>query len=476
MSVDALTWLVRGTYDIGQLPGLGPRSVALAGLLSIAASLVFGLGPALYASRSSVQAAGIASQSAARSVAGSPGRKPRLALVAAQFALSVTLLVAAGLLLRTFVHLRNLEPGFDPNHLVAASVSLEDARYRSVDRVMRLADEGLARLAQSPGVDSAALSLGVPYERLLNLGFRFADAGSAGADARGEMTSATYVTPGFFETMKIPVRRGRTFDARDSSTASPAVVVNEAFARTYLRGAEIIGRRIRLAGAERQIIGVVGDVQVKPGWGEHGPLAAMPLTYLPLTQVNDGLARLVHGWFLPTFVVRSSLPPAQTAASLRQALASVDPLLPLATIRTMFEIRAAALSSQRLLMTLLLALALATVVVAAIGIHGLIASSVTERTREMGIRVALGATSADALRALAMPGVALAAISTVLGLLCAMVVVRFLRHFVWGISINDPVTFACVGLFLLSVGTVASVVPALRILRLDPAITLRGEL
>jgi ABC-type antimicrobial peptide transport system permease subunit len=194
-----------------------------------------------------------------------------------------------------------------------------------------------------------------------------------------------------------------------------------------------------------------------------------------LTQVSDGLARLVHGWFLPTFVVRSSLPPAQAAASIRQALASVDPLLPLASVRSMLEVRATALASQRLLMTLLLALALATVVVAAIGIHGLIASSVIERTREMGIRIALGATTAGALGSLAMPGIALAAVSTVFGLACSTAVVRLLRHFVWGISVNDPVTFAGVGLFLLTVGGLASVLPALRILRLDPAITLRRE-
>jgi ABC-type antimicrobial peptide transport system permease subunit len=199
----------------------------------------------------------------------------------------------------------------------------------------------------------------------------------------------------------------------------------------------------------------------------------MPLAYVPLAQVPDRLLRLVHGWFLPTFVVRSSLPPAQTAVTIREALAAVDPLLPLASVRPMSEVQAASLAQQRLLMTLLLGLALAAVAVAATGIHGLIATSVTERTREMGIRLALGATSQQALRTIVLPGVALAAAGVGVGLVAAFASTPLVAHFVWGVRVTDPMTFTSVALLLLCVALAASVLPAWRIVQLDPARTLR---
>jgi ABC-type antimicrobial peptide transport system permease subunit len=169
------------------------------------------------------------------------------------------------------------------------------------------------------------------------------------------------------------------------------------------------------------------------------------------------------------------MPAAQTGGAIRRAVASVDPLLPLASVRTMSEVQSASLGPQRLLTMLLLALAAAALVVAAIGIHGLIASSVTERTREMGIRLALGATFGQTLRTLALPGIVLAGTGTVAGLIGAVASVPLIRHFVWGISVSDPLTYAGVVIVLLAVATAASVTPALRILRLDPASTLRQE-
>jgi ABC-type antimicrobial peptide transport system permease subunit len=228
-----------------------------------------------------------------------------------------------------------------------------------------------------------------------------------------------------------------------------------------------------LANVDWEIVGVVGNVQLKPGWGDFGPLSVMPLAYIPLSQVPDRLVRLVHGWFLPTFVVRSSLPPTQTAAGIREALAAVDPLLPLASVRPLAEVQAASLAPQRLLMTLLLGLALAAVAVAATGIHGLIATSVTERTREMGIRLALGASSPQALGTIVLPGIGLAAAGVGLGLVSAFAATPLVAHFVWGVGVTDPVTFISVALVLLLVAIMASVLPAWRIVQLDPARTLR---
>ncbi len=471
IAVQGLSWLSRDALDLWQTVSIGGREAAVAAGLSILGSLIFGVGPALQASRQSTQSSLLAS---GRSVAGASSHWPRRLLVVAQVALGVLLLVGSGLLLRTFTHLRSLDPGFDPRQVVSASVSLEDARYRAADSVARLMEDTLARVRQEPGISSATVGLGLPYERLLNLGFRHAD-GPEAAETRNLITNATYVTPGFFEVLRIPVRRGRPFDARDRAGSPPVVIINDALVRTYFKGADPIGRHIRLSGTVREIVGVVGDVQMKPGWGDNGPLSAMSLMYVPIGQLTDGFVRLVHGWFMPAIVVRSTMPAAQAGSAIRRAVASVDPLLPLASVQTMSEVQTASLGQERLLTMLLGALAVAAVIVAAIGIHGLIAASVTERTREMGIRLALGATFGQALRTLALPGIVLAATGTVAGLVCAAAAVPLIRHFVWGISVSDPLTYTGVVIVLLAVAAAASITPALRILRLDPATTLRQE-
>jgi hypothetical protein len=356
--------------------------------------------------------------------------------------------------------------------VVTASVSLQDARYRTAARVTQLVDQTLPRVTQAPGITNAAVSLGLPYERLLNLGFRHLD-GPEAASANGRMTSATYAAGDLFGTLRIPLRAGRTFDARDRTDSPGVVIVNETFARQYLGGVRgAIGRRIAFAGREREIVGVVGDVQVRPGWGDNAPLAAMPLAYIPLAQANDGFLRLVHGWFSPAFIVRAE-GSADAVATLRRAIDAADPLLPFARVRDIAQVRDASLAQQRFLMVLLAGLALAAVLLAAVGIHGLIATTVVERSREMGIRVALGATIAQAMRSLALPGIVLSVAGTVIGIAASLAFVRLLQHYVWGISTTDPLTFVAVAATLLAVATVASVIPAMRVLRMDPATILR---
>jgi hypothetical protein len=283
------------------------------------------------------------------------------------------------------------------------------------------------------------------------------------------MTSATYVAGDLFSALRIPVRAGRVFDERDRAGSAPVAIVSDAFARQYFGGASPVGRRINIAGAPREIIGMVGDVQVRPGWGDNGPLAAMPLTYIPLAQASDSLLRLVHGWFAPSFVVRSASTPDAAAAAVRTALDASDARLPFAKIRSMADVQALAFARQRFLMVLLAGLAAAAVLLAAVGIHGLIAASVIERTREMGIRLALGASMPQAFRSLVIPGIALAAAGTIVGIGAAVGFTDLLRSVIWGVAANDPLTFAAVAGILLAVALVASVIPALRILRLDPA-------
>jgi hypothetical protein len=317
------------------------------------------------------------------------------------------------------------------------------------------------------------VSLGLPYERLLNLGFRHLDGAEAAGDAR--ITSAAYIAGDYFGTLRIPVHAGRTFDQRDTPTSAGVAIVNETLAREYFGGASPVGRRIGLAGMEREIIGVVGDVQVRPGFGDRGPLAPMPLAYIPLAQTSDAMLRLVHGWFSTAVIVRAQDSAGAVAAILRQAVDRVDPLLPFAEVRSMAAVQMQAVALPRLLMVLLLVLAGAAVLLTAIGLHGVIAASVAERTREMGIRLALGATAGRAVRTLAVPGLAMAALGIALGLLAARAAVTTVQSLVWGISPTDATTFLTVGTFFFAIAAIASVLPALRILKLDPATTLRAE-
>ena len=468
LALDSLRTLAQETLDVWRPITLDVSAIVLTVLLGLVATVIAGLLPAIQGTR--VAARSGLTGGGTRTVSGHSRQFSRRLVIVSQVALGVVLLVGAALLVRTFTHLRGLDPGFDGTNVHAATVSLQDARYTSAGDVARLASSTLDRLHASPGVEAAAISLGLPYERLLNLGFRHLDGAEAAGDPR--MTSATYVAGDYFRALRIPLRAGRTFDDRDGAAAAPVAIVNEAIAREYFGNTNPVGRRISFAGAEREIIGVVGDVVVRPGFGDRGPLAAMPLAYIPLAQATDGFLRLVHGWFATAVIVRGPDSSAEATTLLRGA---VDPLLPLASVRSIQEVQSAAVAQPRLMMALLTVLATASMLLSAVGIHGLIASSVTERTREMGIRMALGATMRRAVADLAVPGIALAAVGIVTGLAAARVAVTLLEAFVWGTSPTDPVTFGTVAALFLAVAAIASIAPALRILRLDPAKTLRAD-
>jgi predicted permease len=462
-------------FDLWQPLELNARVLMVTLPVALGTSVLFGLVPALQTSRLDVQTA--LSETGTRAVAGASSRWPRRVLVIGEVALGMVLLVSAGLLIRTFVHLRDLSPGFDETSLVTASVSLQDARYRDSLAVQHLFEETTARLRAVPGVQGAAVSLGMPYSRLLNNGFRRLDGAHVDAPKESRITNMTYVTPGFFETLKVPVRAGRTIADGDSAASTPVAVVNESFiARYYKDDTRVIGRHIGSGDEVREIIGIVGNTQQgAAGWGDFGPISPLPCLYVPVAQTTSAFLTLVHTWFQPSWVVRSTLPVAALVPELRRTIESVDAQLPIANVRTIDELRGEKLSSQRFMMGLVAGLGLVALVLAAVGLHGLIASSVNERTRELGIRLALGATARQAMTAVVIPGLVLAGIGIAVGTAAALAVSRLLHSFVWGVTSTDPATFAGVIAVLLGVAVVASVIPALRVLRLDPALTLRAE-
>ena len=439
----------------------------LCGGLSVLTSLLFGLVPAWQVSKLDVQHALV--EGGSRSVAGGAHHWTRRALIVGQVSLGVVLLVSAGLLLRTFVNLQSVSPGFRPDGLTTARVSLLEARYPSPVEVNSLFTKTLERLQATPGVQSAAISLGLPYERVLNLGFRFSD------EKDGHPASVMYVTPDFFKTFEIPVPRGRTLLTSDGAETRPVIVVNQSFARIYSNDKDVMGRVIRVASVDREVIGIAADVQLRPGFTAPGltpgPIVSSPTIYVPAAQINNNITN-THIWFSPVWTVRASTP-AIGARAIEEAIAGVDPLLPLGRIRQMNDVRAAATTEQSMLMTVVGALALVALLLAGIGLHGLISHSVTERTREFGIRLALGATPAGTVRAVAWSGIVLAGIGAVIGVALAVPASTLVASVLYGVAERDPLTYIGAAGFLFVVAAVASIAPALRLLRLDPAATLR---
>jgi predicted permease len=470
---------------------LDARVLATTAMLSLGTSLVFGLVPALQASGVDLRAT--LAESGGASIAGAARSWPRKILVIAEVALGVVLLTGAGLLIRSFDRLMTLRPGFDPTHVVTATLSLQDARYRTAEKVHRLFDESLAGMRRINGVENAAAALTLPYERALNLGARWADT-KPGADVIPIMNQ-TYVTPGYFETLRIPLIRGRVFTDADGGNALPVMIVNQAFAQRYSTDNDPIGRQIVQGPRRATIVGIVGDIQQKSGWGGFGPIGPVPASYIPVAQTNAAFLNTVHTWFSPSWFVRmrplslastgasdgeasrspsgASGPQAGIAAEMQQTMQAVDPLLPFAKFRTLDDVRAEAVATERAQAVLLGTLAALAVLLAAVGLYGLVANAVAERTRELGVRLALGATARQALVAAAMPGLVLATIGAAIGAVAARMAASVLRHLIWGVSPTDPMTFALAVAIVLGVAATAVFVPAVRIVRLNPIRALR---
>jgi len=450
---------------------LDGRVLAATAILALLTSVLAGIFPAFEASAVDIRAS--LTEGGARGIAGARKRRTRGMLVSGEIAVAVLLLIGAGLLVRTLLHLYYLRPGFDPANVIAASFSLQDARYKTSESVNRLFDSGLALIRQLPGVESAAVGLRLPFERHLNTGFRRMDGPEAGDQFL--ITDLCYVTPDYFHTLRIPLLRGRAFRESDSPSSEHVAVVNQAFVRKYLSRQEPLSSHLKLDDKGTAVVGVVGDVQQTPGWDRTAPLQPTPTIYIPASQTPGEFMTLIHTWFSPSWIVRASGPPASIIRGIQGIATQVDPLLPIAAFHNIEDIRAASLRSERFEATLLAALAGLALLLAVVGIYGLMAQSVAERRRELGIRIALGSTMPRAIRDAALPGISLALAGVATGCLVAGLSARVLKHLIFGVSSLDPVTYAGVAIGLLAVAAMASLIPALRLAKLNPAETLREE-
>jgi predicted permease len=441
------------------------RVLLIASAVALGTSLVFGLFPALHASRTDVRSMLVEGSGG---IAGPSRRWPTRILVVSQVALGIVLVVGAGLLLRTFNHLTQLRSGVDATNVVTGTMSLYDARYRTSDSINTLFTQSLESISAMPGVEHAAVALSLPYERTLNNGWRFDD----DPGPRPEAIALTYVTPDYFRALRIPVLHGRALNERDTNASPLVVIVNDAFVRQYSRDRDALGRLMKLGGPSVpavQIVGVVGAVQQLSTFGNLGPIAAVPGAYVPATQFGqfgDGLVALAHTWFQPSWIVRTNGSVA-IAPSMQRALREIDPRLTFNKFRTIEDVQSEAMTTSRVQAFLLMALAGIALTLCVAGVYGVVANSVVERRRELGVRMALGATPWQTLQTAAAAGVGLAVCGTAIGLLLSLLVTGILRQVVFGVPVNDPLTLAVAGGIVVVAASAAAIVPALRTLRLN---------
>ncbi len=428
--------------------------------ISIVTGLLFGLVPALQATRPSLIPA-LKGEAPAGDAGGRGRSRSRMSrtLVVAQIALSLVLLVAAGLFLRNLRAATEIETGFESGHLLLASVDPALQGYdraRTEDFYARL----LGRLRVLPGVSAAGLGEIVP----LGLGSQQRGVSIPGYTPRpDENMSLDYniVGPGYFEAMGIPILRGRAFTERDDSTASSAIIINERFAERYLGDGDVLYRIVRVSGRQHFVIGVVPD-------GKYRSLGEDPLPFYYLSQSQWWQSAM-------TIHVRTAGDPAAVAPLLRAEVRALDPDLPLADVSTMTSYLGIALLPARLAGTVLSAFGALGLVLAAVGIYGVMAYGVAQRRREIGIRVAIGARGGQVVRLVMRQGMTMVAIGAVVGLAGAFAAWRLVRGMLYGATGPDAMTFIVVPTVLITVALVAIWIPARRAARIDPVIALKSE-
>jgi putative ABC transport system permease protein len=390
----------------------------------------------------------------------------RNVLVVAQIAVASVLLVVAGLLMRSFLMLANIEPGADVERVIAGRISVPAARYRTPDDRARFVARLIERLAQRPGVVAAAATSYLPVGGPgFGLGRLFLPEGRPEPPAAPDVDALwNVVTPAYFRTVGIPLLQGRAFDDRDGSTSPPVIIVSHSFARLMFGDENPLGRRIRSWRDEnvlREIVGVVADVRYSGLADEQSSLV-----YVPHAQ---------QGWGGMVVAIRAAGDPAPLAAVLRQEVARLDSELAVADVGTMAAFASASIARERFSTMLLAAFGLTALLLAAIGIYGVMAYAVGRRTRELGVRSAMGATPGQLAADVLGRGLSLTAAGTAVGLAAGVFTAKALEGLLFGVEATDAVTFAVAPMVLAIVAVAACVAPARKASRVDPVIALRAE-
>jgi predicted permease len=438
---------------------------------SILTGVLFGLAPAMQASNPDLN--DVLKEGGRTGTGGK--QKLRASLIVAEVALALVLLIGAGLVIRSVAILQNVNPGFDPRNVVALDVTLSPTAYSEPVKVNNLYRDLLDRIRNLPGVQAAATTDLLPLGGGDSELFFYVTERPKPPESELPLAMTYFISPGYFETMRIPLLKGRYFDERDNSTSQRMMVVDENLARQFFPEEDPIGKQIMVhpssdVSVPAQICGVVGHVKQENLDTAQGA-GVSPQFYLSTLQVPEGFS---PGY--ATVVVRAaSGDPTGLVPAIRAQLATLDRDQPISNVRTLEQAINERISDRRFALILLGVFAVLALALASIGIYGVMSYSVAQRTREIGIRMALGAARSQVLRLVVLDAARLALIGVGIGAVAALVLTRFMSAFLYGISASDPLTFAVLSLFLTGVALLAGYVPARRAMKVDPVTALRYE-
>jgi putative ABC transport system permease protein len=437
--------------------------------LAVLTGIVFGVFPAVHATQSPVWAL---KETGRGAVTSNAGARMRGALIVAELALAVMLLVGAGLLMRSFVRLQSVDPGFRPDHALTFNLTLPDARYGEDAPRVAFFDQLLPKLAALPGAQAVGAVMGVPLIGMqFNISFKV-EGRPPVAPADEPSMEIRVASPEYFSTIGIPVKRGRAFSDEDRIGAPQVVVITESAAKRFFPNEDPIGKTITLGWGKRdrngvrtaaggRIVGIVGDIK-DAGLNEpYSPELYMPLRQWPI------------GWM--SVILKTTMPPESLAKAAQAAVSSIDPDLPVSNVSTLDRIVARSISQPRFYMLLLTLFAALALTLAAIGIFGVLSYAVSQRTREIGIRMALGAQERSVIGLVVRQAMVLVAAGLAAGTIAAVFVAQTMTKMLFNVEPTDPATFAAVGVVLAAVALLASYLPARRATRVDPIVALRTE-
>jgi len=461
-------WGSKMLVQLGSLPnsgeiGIDTWALGFTLLVSFGAGIIIGIVPALQFTRTSVSET--LKQGSGRT-GGSPIKQhTRKALVISEVALSLVLLIGAGLMIRSFWKLQNVDPGFDTHNALTMSVFLTPIRYSEPHQVLAFLDRAIEQIRAVPGVVSVGATTTIPLAGGGSTQPFSIEGRPAGAIGEQPMAQTRYITPDYFKAIGIPLRQGRVFADQDRDKSVPVVIISEAMARRFFPGENPIGKRLTPSfhseqGA-REIVGIVGDIKTS---GLDVDSAAM--MYMPYKQSPRPFM---------SFVVRTASSPESSIQSVSRAIYSIDKEQALTDVQTMDQVLTKSLSGRRFNMTLLLTFAGVALLLAAVGVYGVMNYTVTLRRRELGIRMALGAAKMDVLRLVLGQGLTLTLIGVGAGLISAYALTRLMASLLYGVTATDYLTFGSVSAVLIAVGLAASYIPARRATKVNPTIALRAE-
>ncbi len=431
-------------------------------IVAVVAGILFGLGPAFRVSVGQINEK--LGERSARTGSGREHGRLRSTLAVVEVALCMVLLTGAALLIETFWHVLNTDPGFNPNRVLSIEVWLGGPRYDSTAAIERHYDEVLRRIRSLPGVQSASVvAAGLPLER----------GGNAGVSLDGKHIQASFgprmIDPDYFHTMGIPIVLGRSFSPADTADSSAVAVISRSTANLLFAGASPIGSQIKLFDVQREIVGVAGDVK------SYLDRPSEPMVYIPLSQSPFNALSLFASWFPTSVVIRTSAEPLALTRAVQQQLSDIDPTIAAGHPRAMDQLRSASVATRQFDMTLLSIFAGLALVLAMIGIYGVIAYGVTERRHEFGVRLAMGANPSNILRLVLRQGVVLAGLGVLIGVAGALALERLLKSYLYDVAPSDPLALGGASVVLGIFAVLASSIPAHRATKLDPMVALRCE-